>query len=308
MPDCIGATRRYTGGDVPLPRAADKRVPAPLNVAAAIAILVTTGIPGTPAPAAAQSRDRPIPHDVGQSVSPSFEGWYPNDDGTFTLSFGYFNRNYEQVLDIPVGPDNRFEPGPADRGQPTHLLSRRQTGVFTVTVPADFGDRTLTWSLTAGGETFAVPGHLRPEWRIDALHEVTSGNRPPVLSFEPEGSASNVGQGPAGVRQALAARAGEPVTVTLWARDDGVKKRPSENPPVLGVAWSKFRGPGAVTFADPNPEIDEDGRTTTVVTLAEPGDYVLRALAWDDSGGQGPVMAAGFQCCWTNAYLDVRVE
>ena len=118
---------------------------------------------GAPAPAAAQSRDAPIPHDVGQSVNPAFEGWYPNDDGTFSLSFGYFNRNYEQALDIPVGAANRFEPGPADRGQPTHFLPRRQTGLFTVSVPADFGDGTLKWSVTAGGETFSVLGHLRPE-------------------------------------------------------------------------------------------------------------------------------------------------
>ena len=298
----------YTGGEVPLLRRAYASVSVPAAVATAFAILAATGMPGAAGPGAAQSRDRPIPHDAGQSVSPSFEGWYPNDDGTFTLSFGYFNRNHEEVLDIPVGPHNRFEPGPADRGQPTHLLPRRQTGVFTVTVPADFGDRTLTWSLTAGGETFAVPGHLRWEWQIDALHEVTSGNRPPVLSFEPGSSASNVGRGPAGVRQSLAAVAGEPATVTLWARDDGVKKRPSDNPPVLGIAWSKFRGPGAVTFADPRPEVGEDGRTTTAVTFGEPGDYVLRALAWDDSGPQGPIMATGFQCCWTNAYVDVRVE
>ena len=112
----------------------------------------------TPLVAGAQSRDAPIPYDVGQSASPSFEGWYPNEDGTFSLSFGYFNRNYEQTLDIPIGPDNHFTPGPEDRGQPTHLLPRRHTGMFTVVVPADFGDRTLTWSLTAAGETFAVPG------------------------------------------------------------------------------------------------------------------------------------------------------
>ena len=135
------------------------------------------------APVAAQSRDAPIPHDTGQSINPVFEGWYPNDDGTFTLSFGYFNRNYETALDIPVGPHNRFEPGPADRGQPTHLLPRRQTGIFTVVVPADFSNQTLSWSLTAGGETHAVPGHIRPEWQIDAMHEVTSGNHPPVVTF-----------------------------------------------------------------------------------------------------------------------------
>ena len=48
--------------------------------------------------------------------------------------FGYFNRNHQEHVDIAVGPDNRIEPGPADRGQPTHFLPRRQTGVFAVRV------------------------------------------------------------------------------------------------------------------------------------------------------------------------------
>ena len=51
--------------------------------------------------------DAPLPHAIGQSVSPSFEGWYANPDGTRSLVFGYFNRNYEERLDIPVGPSNR---------------------------------------------------------------------------------------------------------------------------------------------------------------------------------------------------------
>ena len=253
---------------------------------------------------AAQSRDAPIPHDVGQSVSPVFEGWFPNDDGTYTLSFGYFNRNYAASLDIPIGPDNHFEPGPADRGQPTHLRPRRQTGIFTVIVPADFGNQTLTWSLTAGGETYAVPGHIRPEWQIDALHEVTSDNRPPVVSF-PDGTSV---QGPTGVRQTREATVGQPLTLTVGATDDGVIPRPTGQPPVLGLAWSKYRGPGEVTFAEPSPRMGDNDRATTTVTFGAPGDYVLRLLAWDDSGGQGPIMALGFQCCWTNAYVDVRVD
>ncbi len=258
-----------------------------------------------PINAVAQSRDAPIPHDIGQSVNPSFEGWYPNDDGTFSLSYGYFNRNYEQALDIPVGADNRFEPGPVDRGQPTHFLPRRQTGLFTVTVPADFGDRPLTWTVTAGGETFSVPGHLRPEWEIDARLEITSGNRPPALRFAPDGAAA---QGPGGVRAALVADAGQPVTITLWASDDGVQKRPTGNPPQFGLVWSKFRGPGEVTFGEARPTVAEDGRAETTATFSAPGTYVLRVLAWDDSGPQGLIMAGGFQCCWTNAYLDIDVR
>ena len=274
-----------------------------------VAVGVLAALIATPFVAGAQSRDAPIPHDAGQSVNPSFEGWYPNEDSTFSLSFGYFNRNYEAALDIPVGPDNHFTPGAEDREQPTYLLPRRHTGVFTVVVPADFGDRTLTWSLTAAGETFAVPGHLRPEWRIDALEEVTSGNRPPELSFDAAEGDARTGQGPGGVRQSLVAAAGEAVTVTIRVRDDRVRKQSLQGRPTrMGLVWSRYRGPGSIEIADPTPAIGEDGLTATTVTFSEPGDYVLRALAWDDSGGPGPIMAGGFQCCWTNAYVDVRVE
>ena len=42
----------------------------------------------------------------GQSVSPAFEGWWQNDDGTYALFFGYMNSNWEQEFDVPVGPEN----------------------------------------------------------------------------------------------------------------------------------------------------------------------------------------------------------
>ena len=71
----------------------------------------------------------------GEAVFPALEGWYPNADGTFTILLGYYNRNTAQTLDIPVGPDNRIEPGGPDRGQPTQFLPRRQYGVFSITVP-----------------------------------------------------------------------------------------------------------------------------------------------------------------------------
>ena len=270
------------------------------------ALLLVLILPG--AAGAQDTRvDAPIPHAIGQSVSASFEGWYPNPDGTRSLVFGYFNRNYEELLDIPVGPDNRFEPGPADRGQPTHFLLRRQTGVFAVVVPADFGDQQLTWTLTAHGVTIAIPGHLRPEWEITALEEVTSGNTPPVIRF---GRAdAEPGQGPLGIHSELTATVSAPTTITVWATDDGVRKaRAAQRPARLGVVWSKFRGPGAVTLNDTAPAIDETGKAVTTATFSEPGEYVLRVLAWDDSGGQSAIMAGGFFCCWTNGYVTVQVH
>ncbi len=251
--------------------------------------------------------DAPLPHIVGQSVSASYEGWYPNPDGTRSLVFGYFNRNYEEYLDIPIGPNNRFEPGPADRGQPTHFFPRRQTGVFAVVVPADFGDQRLTWSVTANGETIAIPGHLEPGWEITALEEVTSGNTPPVLRFGgPDGTPR---QGPLGVHSELTTTVSTPTPISVWAADDGMRKsRATQRPARFGLVWSKYRGAGTVTLDDTTPSIDERGSAITTATFSEAGEYVLRVLAWDDSGGQAAIMAGGFFCCWTNGYVTVRVN
>ena len=261
----------------------------------------------SPAGGQGTKADAPLPHAVGQSITPSFEGWYANPDGTFSIVFGYFNRNHEEHLDIPVGASNRIEPGPADQGQPTYFLPRRQTGVFAVVVPADFGDQRLTWTLIAHGETISIPGHLRPEWEITALEEITSGNTPPVLKF---GSDAKPGQGPLGTKVELTATVASPTPITVWATDDGVRKvrAQSQRPPTLGLAWSKYRGPGTVTFSESRPKVDDAGKAVTSATFSEPGEYVLRVLAWDDSGGQGPIMAGGFFCCWTNGFVTVNVQ
>lgn len=254
-----------------------------------------------------QLREAPIPHALGQSVTPSFEGWYQNADGTFSLSFGYFNRNYEEVLDIPIGPNNRVEPGEVDQGQPTRFQTRRHTGVFTIRVPKDFGDKQkVTWTLVSGGQTISVPGHLRPEWKIDALREPTSDNTPPVVKLVEAGP---TGQGPGGVRLALSATRGAPVPLNIWVKDDGVFKATGggEEKPVMGVILSTYRGPGKVAFSSLEPKI-EGGKASATATFSEAGTYVLRALAWDSSGRPGFIMAGGFQCCWTNAYFDVTVK
>src|SRR6267143_352066 len=95
--------------------------------------------------AGAQAPQRNLPLDPqrerGASVTPAFEGWYPNPDGSFSMLLGYYNRNTKEALDIPVGPNNRVEPGGPDQGQPTHFEVGRQWGVFVVKVPKDFGTK-----------------------------------------------------------------------------------------------------------------------------------------------------------------------
>src|SRR5205823_6051133 len=81
----------------------------------------------------------PLTYSRGQNVSPAYEGWERNADGSFSFLFGYMNRNWEEEIDVPVGPDNDIEPGGPDQGQPTHYLPRRNPFIFKVRVPKDFG-------------------------------------------------------------------------------------------------------------------------------------------------------------------------
>src|SRR5580700_6741685 len=126
------------------------------------------------------------PHDSGERITAAYEGWFPNPDGSFSMLFGYFNQNLKQDLDIPIGPDNRIEPGGPDQGQPTHFLTRRRWGMFTITVPKDFGGKKLTWTLVANGKTAQIPAGLDPLWELNPFKDAT-GDTPPSIGFAQDG-------------------------------------------------------------------------------------------------------------------------
>ena len=253
------------------------------------------------------------PHDSGQSVTPAYEGWFQNADGTFSMLWGYFNRNFKQELDIPIGPDNRIEPGGPDQGQPTHFLTRRQWGIFTTTVPKDFGLKKITWTLTSNGTTTAIPASLDPLWEVAPFKDAT-GNTPPFIGFDPKGPFV---QGPRGQTKAIAAAAGQAVELPLWVSDDANVIPGAIRPitPAVTLTWSKLRGPGTVTFSNAKPAVETaefaappksafQGKAVATATFSEPGEYVLRVVAndWTGEGGRG------FQCCWSNAQVKVTVK
>lgn len=244
--------------------------------------------------------------DAGQSVTAAYEGWYRNPDGTFNLLVGYFNRNNKATLDIPVGPNNQIEPGGPDRGQPTHFLPRRAWGVFTIQVPADFGEEKLTWTLVANGQQTQIPMGLNPLYEVEPFKDAAQGNTPPVLRFEPDG-ASLTGP-PTGIAASFETAMPGPLTLTVWASDDALvdPDRTERKGPPVTLFWSKFRGPGNVTFDNDHPEVDFDanGKATVTAKFEEPGEYILRVQANDISGEGG----GGFQCCWTNAHVQVTVN
>lgn len=246
----------------------------------------------------------------GGPVIPIFEGWYPMPDGSYALSFGYFNVNTEEILEIPRGPDNFIEPAIHDGVQPTHFLpvpegDRRHWGVFTVKVPPDFGDGDVVWSLRHDGRTYSVPGRIRsPQYQINGWVFPGRESSSPVLRLEPDGAGA---QGPAGVTAAGPANVttGEPVRLTAWTHRDGTFPDDQRH---IRIKWFKHRGPGRVAFGEPEAEVPHEAWSAeggaavlTDATFSEPGSYVVRVLAYNR------VPEFEFQCCWTNGYLHVEV-
>jgi hypothetical protein len=238
----------------------------------------------------------------GASVTPAFEGWYENPDGTFSLLIGYYNRNTEETLDIPIGPLNRIEPGDLDQGQPTHFQTGRRWGVFVITVPKDFGNKTVRWTIEANGERQSVPFSLNKGYVVTPFKEAGMSNTPPTLAFVPNGP--KVTGPPTGIAAQFTGKAGEAIPISVSVEDEkGIGK--SRSTSVATVSFHKYRGPGGVKFDNARVVAKQQGERVTVnATFDRPGEYIVRVQANDDSGEGG----GGFQCCWTNAHVKVTVK
>ncbi len=256
------------------------------------------------------------PHFSGQGVTPAFEGWFKNQDGSFSILVGYYNRNMKQAVDIPIGPDNKIEPGGPDRGQPTHFAIGRGWGPFVITVPKTFGDKEFIWTLTVNGQTNSIPVNTKPLWEIapylDALN-----NTPPWLSFQPFEENGPMIAGPRPLVISKTVKVGTPLPITAYVADDtviGPGRLPPANPITLN--WATLRGPAEVKFSVDKPKVDKidvkvmpkggvfAGKGSTEATFSEPGEYVLYLSVNDASGVGG---GNGFQCCWTNGHVKVTV-
>ena len=260
----------------------------------------------------------------GASVTPAYDGWYDNADGTHTFLIGYYNRNWNAPVDIPIGPNNHFEPGDADRGQPTHFLPNRNFGMFTVAVPKNFvPTEHLWWVLTINGVTSRVGMILSPDFNITPQHaseESPNGkyNLPPVLRFTETGPAI---QSPvATVASAIAktATAGVPMTLELFAEDDAIYASGTSAPmtgtsAVIDATVAKYRGPGSVTVEGLHeftttkggkPMEPYAGKSSGTIIFSEPGDYVVHVTLNDFSEKGG----GSTGCCWTTAMVKVNVK
>lgn len=162
----------------------------------------------------------------GQNVSPAYEGWEEDADGTKYFVFGYMNRNWQEELDVPIGPDNTFNVGDPDQGQPTHFLPRRNRFVFRVPVPKGFGEKDeLIWTLTTRGKVERAYASLGTDYKIDDVVRASETGALGAGSSSPEIRANKPPklevQGP----KSLTARVGQALMLTTVVTDDGIPKR-----------------------------------------------------------------------------------
>jgi len=288
----------------------------------------------------------------GQSVSPAYEGWMPNADGSFSMYFGYMNSNWLEEFDIPVGAANAIEPGGPDQGQPTHFYPRRSPFLFTVRVPKGFGTRELTWTLTTHGRTEKAFASLKTDYQIDpqvistevggdfgSLRDELRTNVPPELRLETQKDQTikvaqdltlvafagdpdnlparrdgrpqprNASGKPTAADPPAATAAARPAAATPTNLANLIYRPPSSlvpsSGPGLRFSWIVYRGKAsAVTFTPDQmkawtdtrayanspwsppytiPLPPPDGKWIAQVRFAEPGTYVLRAVASDGS-------------------------
>jgi hypothetical protein len=184
----------------------------------------------------------------GQPLSPAYEGWMPNADGTFTMYFGYMNSNWLQEFDVPIGADNNIEPGGPDQGQPTHFYPRRNPFLFTIKVPKDLGSKELVWTLTANGKTEKAYASLKTDYQIDpqvistevggdfgSLRDELRTNLPPKLEVQGD--------------KRRAVRVGEAVAFAVFAADpDNLPARRETRAPAnpANVAALIYRPPSSI--------------------------------------------------------------
>jgi hypothetical protein len=186
-----------------------------------LAVLASVALLTNALGASAQS----LSYNSGQNVAPSYEGWEEDADGTKYFVFGYMNRNWEEEIDVPVGPANGFSPADPDRGQPTHFLPRRNRFIFRVKVPPGFTETDeLIWTLTTNGKTEKAWATLRVDYKLDDVVKASETGALGAGSSSPEIRANKAPAVTLVGEKTLRAKVGEPLTLMSIVTDDGIPK------------------------------------------------------------------------------------
>jgi hypothetical protein len=262
----------------------------------------------------------------GDLVAPMFNGWIANEDGSVTYVFGFANKNGEEIVDIPIGPNNRIEPAQFNGSQPTHFPTYRrggfvglqERGVFAVTVPADMKRTEVVWTLSHAGHTYSVPARATSAAYEMSREPAAFGSLQPVIRFDMNGPESNDVEGVFASR--ITTSVGKPVTLSAYVKDRGERgKYEVKQVYPVGTEWVLHQGPARptietarITGRQRGANAGESSATSTngwhevktQATFPEPGDYIIR-LRVDNFEAEDSQFDN--LCCWSNAYVPVTV-
>jgi hypothetical protein len=221
-------------------------------------LIINLSLPGVVA--AQQLNDGRLPLQpvsrTDRIIAPFLEGFYVNDDGSITYSFGYMNIN-ETTVEIPIGESNLIEPAEFAGMQPTVFLPGRHRGMFAVTVPASMAESDVWWTITnPNGRVTRQPGRIswdayRLDWRPRA-----HGSVPPQVTFDGGQRPIGSGRGPAGVmaERMIETRVGAPATLSVNVKDISVRSPTETDPKVMAdkptkvrVVWTVYQAPVGAT-------------------------------------------------------------
>ncbi len=230
-----------------------------------------------------------IQNAAGQNVVPVYEGWEHNPDGSFNMVFGYMNRNYEEQLDIPPGPNNNISPGNPDQGQPTHFYRRRQQFVFKIKVPKDWGKKDLVWTLASRGlPAEKAYGTLAPIWELGNLVYQENRGGPGVMNWPEEPNEAPSVEMVGSLQRTITLP--ETLTLTIQVSDDG---HPKPRPRRAGVVNVIRDSDGAIISGGAASEsvmpVKESPLSQAVVKL---DSGVRLGVNWVLYRGPAPVMFA----------------
>ncbi len=230
-----------------------------------------------------------LSYSKGQIVLPAYEGWEERADGSRWFVFGYMNRNWEEEVDVPIGPSNTFNLG-ADLGQPTHFLPRRNRFMFRVPVPKHFTDKDeLIWTLTTQGQTMKAYGTLRVDYKMDDMIIASETGALGAGSSSPEVRANTPPVVTIQGAQQITVRVGQPIELVSVLKDDGIPRRRASGLAGAAVSNAGSRSDAAVVAnANPNAPVRVN-RAMAPPFRVTVGKNVGLHNAWFVYRGDGPV-------------------